>query len=698
MNFRQVFVTLGLLILLSFGFIPEIATKSQPVSKAQSKPEIAKELKKFVYQVGIDRYKYVPPLDGCVQDLLDMKEILMRKFSVPENNFLAITNEEATHQAILAGFRKHLIENAKANPNAIVIFQFSGHGSRVPDQDGDKPDGMDSTLVPVDSRDPENKNFDIVDYQIRDLFEELSRYTNNITFIIDACHSGNPTRGGKTRGIRIDTRKQPPSKARKSATRDSSGTRESEVVPLLARDQRYVSIAATLPHELAHEKTVIKGEKENGALTYHLIRALERAAPETTYRQLMEEVSNAVTIDFPSQHPQAEGDLRRRVFAGSATREDSFIRIDQVKDGEAIIKAGTAHGLRSGSVVAFYASDATRLAGEAKKLSTGTVTEVEAFSARVKLDPAETVTEKAKAVLVSPDFGSVRTRVVLPIETTRTATPNASLRNSVADLLKDSQRVEILPSSTTTQAAGSEWDVAVMRDKINNVFRQVPTVEGAETLSPDREVYYIAGQGGLPVFGVFVELNDPQAATKIATALEYLANQRALLAVRNEATQLGGAINIIVRRVHGDFSEGRGRIDREEVVQLAENQKDYAFDQGEYFRFELENRSDRDLYVTLFDIAPDGSIQILYPPKGATIKIPKGEKVRLNEVFETTGPAGYETFKVIASTEQKGPSDFEFLEQTALTRTRSKRVSIQELADWTTSQINFVISERVVSR
>ena len=65
---------------------------------------------------------------------------------------------------------------------------------------------------------------------------------------------------------------------------------------LVERDQRYVSIAAAFPYELAHEMKNVK----NGALTFHLLKALERAKPETTYRQLMSEVANAVTADYPS--------------------------------------------------------------------------------------------------------------------------------------------------------------------------------------------------------------------------------------------------------------------------------------------------------------------------------------------------------------------------------------------------------------
>ena len=163
--------------------------------------------------------------------------------------------------------------------------------------------------MPVNSRDIKGSYFDIVDDEIRELFEELSQYTSNIVFIIDACHSGNPTRGaGKTRGIPQDDRPQP-DPAKRPSTRGGSQLRGGEMLAMLPRDQRYVAIAATLPQELANEKSLPEIPKANGALTFYLLKALERAKPETTYRQLMTEVSNAVTSAFPSQHPQVEGDL-----------------------------------------------------------------------------------------------------------------------------------------------------------------------------------------------------------------------------------------------------------------------------------------------------------------------------------------------------------------------------------------------------
>lgn len=651
----------------------------------------------FVFQVGIDKYTSpkVPKLDGCVQDILDMKSLLIKKFNVPAKHFLTLIDEQATHDAIITGFRKQLIENAKVNRDALVIFQYSGHGSQVKDRTGNKADGLASTLVPVNSRDIKGSYFDIVDDEIRELFDELSQYTSNIVFIIDACHSGNPTRGaGKTRGLPEDDRPQP-EPPKRSSTRGGAQLRGGEMTAMLPRDKRYVAIAATLPHELANEKSLPEIPKANGALTFYLLKALERAKPETTYRQLMAEVSNAVNSAFPSQHPQVEGDIGRPVFGGSATREDPFIEIKDVKGDVMTIKAGSAQGVAPGTIVAVYAPEAVRLSGNDKKLATGTVDTVAAFTSTVKLSAVSTIPLQSKVAIVCPDFGSIRTRVALARESVRGDSPSGDFKSRLTTLLEPSRSLTFVGDVdfNATNTRGVNWDIVVKRVKFSDWFSRSST----EANRPDdREVYVITGiDATRPLFGFFIELDDATGVQKLAAALEHLANQRSLRAITNPTSNLEGGVKINLIRVTGTFADGKLRIEKEEAINPPTDTLDYSFDQGELLRLEIENVSKSDLYLTLFDISTDGSIQILYPPTGAATLLPKGAKVKPDAlIFRLGGPAGIETYKIIASTEKKGPSDYAFLQQSAVTRS-SATMSLATVPEWTTTQINLLISDKV---
>jgi len=686
-----------ILILLSLTAPRAVSNTPRPKTVHSTTRGTPISTETFVFQVGIDKYTSpkVPKLDGCVQDILDMKSLLIKKFNVPANHFLTLTDEQATHDAIIAGFRKQLIENAKAHQDALVIFQYSGHGSQVKDRTGNKADGLDSTLVPVNSRDLKGSYFDIVDDEIRELFDELSQHTSNIVFIIDACHSGNPTRGaGKTRGLPEDDRPQP-EPVKRAPTRGGAQLRGGEMTAMLPRDRRYVAIAATLPYELANEKSLPEIPKANGALTFYLLKALERAKPETTYRQLMAEVSSSVTSAFPSQHPQGEGDLGRPVFGGSANREDPFVEIKDVKDDVMTIKAGSAQGIAPGTIVAVYAPDAIHLSGNDKKLATGTVNTVAAFTSTVKLNAISTIPLQAKVAIVCPDFGSIRTRVALARESVRGDSPSGDFKSKLSTLLEASRSLTFIGDVdlNATNTRGINWDIVVRRVKFSDWFSRSSTDANRPS---DREVYAITGVDATrPLFDFFIELDDASGVQKLAAALEHLANQRSLRAITNPTSGLEGVLKINLIRVTGTFIDGKLKIEKEEAINPPIDTQEYSFDQGELLRLEIENQSNSDLYLTLFDISSDGSIQILYPPTGAATSLPKGAKVKPDAlIFKLGGPAGLETYKIIASTEKKGPSDYAFLEQSAVTRS-SGTMSLATVPEWTTTQINLLISDKI---
>lgn len=694
-------IALVILFTSAFAFrVPTPLRNSRSTSRSRGSLDVRQT---FVFQVGIDKYTSprVPKLDGCVRDILEMKALLIKKFNVPANHFLTLTDEQATHEAIIQGFRTQLIENARKYRDAVVIFQYSGHGSQVKDREGNKADGLDSTLVPVNSRDLKGSYFDVVDDEIREIFDELSQYTSNITFIIDACHSGNPTRGaGKTRGIPADDRPQPPVTKPRPPAEGETKLRGSELTAMLPpRDQRYVAIAATLPFELANEKSFPEAHRANGALTYYLLRALGRANPETTYRQLMTEVANAVTTDYPNQHPQVEGDIGRPVFGGSANREEPFIEIQDISKDAITIKAGSAQGLTAGTIIAVYAPDARQFSGNEKRLTTGTVESATPFTSVVKLNTMNGVTTASKAVIVSADFGSVRTKVAFAkAAATRGAGSIATLKPELENLLKTSRSIAITGDVDLESPGvrGIDWDVVVKAVAFNAWFQPDENADNKTTRPGDRQVICIVGpDGSRPLFDFYVEVDDSAAAPKLAAALEHLANQRALRAIENETSQLNGLLKINLLRVSGVFTDGKLKIEKEEPIEMPQDVHDYSFDQGELLRLQIANQSTKDLYFTVFDISTDGSVQILYPPPGGAVSLPKGASVKPESlILKLTGPAGYETFKIIASTEKIGSSDFAFLQQSGVTRNAAP-ASLASFSDWTTAQVGLWISDKV---
>ena len=256
---------------------------------------------KWALLIGINKYLKLPPdkqLSGCVNDVKLINKVLQENFSFPEKNITHLLDEEATRQDILKALQE-LVN--RINRNDIVVIHYSGHGSRMTDREGDKPDGMDETIMPYDSGRAPHENREITDDELEEWLLRLSEKTPYITLIFDSCHSGGIVRdpfGGRDRWVEPDTRpieQLPPSPV--STTRSRGGTREIGSSGWLPMSDRYVLIAGCSAQEKASEYCEWEGNSriDYGDLTYFLCKELHSVQSGTTYRDIFQRVSTQVT-------------------------------------------------------------------------------------------------------------------------------------------------------------------------------------------------------------------------------------------------------------------------------------------------------------------------------------------------------------------------------------------------------------------
>lgn len=135
--------------------------------------------------VGINSYAG-SPLRGCVNDVMDMRDLLAAKGFQPANTRI-LTDQKATAQAMREGL-SWLVTGAQSGD--ILVFHYSGHGSQVPDRNGDEADHLDECIIPVD--------YNWTDKIIRD--DELAVVFGKVPqvadcyVVLDSCHSGTGTR------------------------------------------------------------------------------------------------------------------------------------------------------------------------------------------------------------------------------------------------------------------------------------------------------------------------------------------------------------------------------------------------------------------------------------------------------------------------------------------------------------------------
>lgn len=137
-------------------------------------------MKKLALVVGINYTGTNNQLNGCLNDAKNMKELLSKLgFDV-----FTLFEEEAHAENI----RRYLY-NARniIKDGDVFAFTYSGHGSQIPDEDGDELDFLDEVLVPWD--------FDwtaehmITDDWFRDCYFNKWPDNANFTGIFDCCHS-----------------------------------------------------------------------------------------------------------------------------------------------------------------------------------------------------------------------------------------------------------------------------------------------------------------------------------------------------------------------------------------------------------------------------------------------------------------------------------------------------------------------------
>jgi hypothetical protein len=297
--------------------------------------------------VGINRYPDPRhELKGCVNDVHQMAETLKSRCGFPGGgNMRILTDARATRLAIIDGLDWL---TAAASPGDSLVFHYSGHGSQVPDRNGDETtDRLDEILCPYD-----------LDWDAPLTDDDLAAVSANVpqgallTVILDCCHSGtglrdvalsashhdppaltrpaNPSFPGCAipRGNFVRPRGVPPPDAsdRHRFLPPPEPTPTSPRLPRRAARRFGVSvtrtnavlIAACRDDQTSADAWIDGGY--HGAHTYYLCRTLRYGSRDLTYRALVSAAGTVLSRAGFDQVPQLEGParlLRTATFASN---------------------------------------------------------------------------------------------------------------------------------------------------------------------------------------------------------------------------------------------------------------------------------------------------------------------------------------------------------------------------------------------
>lgn len=133
--------------------------------------------------VGINDYPGTgADLRGCVNDARDWAAKLT------ELGYECVTVlDSGASKSTVVTYLKAMVGQAKFGDR--IVFTYSGHGTWLPDKDGDEIDGRDEALVMYDY----SVGGYLMDDELHDIFA-TARFGVRVVVISDSCHSGTMSR------------------------------------------------------------------------------------------------------------------------------------------------------------------------------------------------------------------------------------------------------------------------------------------------------------------------------------------------------------------------------------------------------------------------------------------------------------------------------------------------------------------------
>ena len=342
--------------------------------------------------IGVSGYLHLPPdksLRAPANDVRRMHAALLALGIKPKDISVyadGVDGSKADPTAAVINAVFDALPRAASEGDQIVIY-MSGHGTQIPDDNGDEDDGFDEAFLPVDAVPPPPgaARFDMTnvirDDRIGELIDALRAKGAHVWLVVDSCHSGTISRAMNEEqrakeisaadfGLPVVT----------ASTQTPAQKNLADMKAGKATGGSFVAFYASQSDEISLEIAVPRGappERQSwvSAFTDAMIGVLERGRV-ATYRDLLDETARAMRAQIPPrtrQTPGHDGDALDRPLLGGVTAE----RVAGFAVENNRVAGGLIGGLEPGTVVALF----DRAGGE--PLAHAQVTQADALGADI---------------------------------------------------------------------------------------------------------------------------------------------------------------------------------------------------------------------------------------------------------------------------------------------------------------------------
>lgn len=248
-----------------------------------------------VLLVGINAYPNGAELNGCINDVVDVKQFFTTRLGFKESQIKILSDANATTTNILEALN-WLVADAKAGDRR--YFHYSGHGAEYVNPDAvDQPNHANQIICPVDF--DWSPSHMIMDVQLAALFVKFPAGVK-FNWVSDSCNSGDLTRTMFKPKMRIRQYPIAPPQVVDLALKKVKKASRGMVSGVLD-----VGFISGCKFDETSADAFING-RYNGAFTYYFLKVLD-ADLDKPLTVVVKNVNEQLRLSSFDQTPQAEG-------------------------------------------------------------------------------------------------------------------------------------------------------------------------------------------------------------------------------------------------------------------------------------------------------------------------------------------------------------------------------------------------------
>ncbi len=376
---------------------------------------------------------------SSANDVPLIKNTLMKQ-NFKTENITVLSNAAATRAGILSAIEDL---QSRVKPGDIVVIHYSGHGQQIFDNNGDEIDDLDEAIVPYDALVRYTSNYKgenhIRDDELANIFAHFRNALGSngqLLVLLDSCHSGSATRGGKARGGEA---KFVPPNWTPTSEKNTPGSGLVEKITVKSDAAPFVMLSGASADELNYEY------EGYGSLSFAFSKAMNELGSDFTYRKLFSAIAANMNVISPKQTPTIEGDADYKLFKGEYVKQQPYYETTKVARADVIkIGAGKLQRLFDGTTVNILPAGTSKVE-ESKIISKGKITRATFNESIIKLDtPLSSTNEKEYWVFIDKQtYGDLAINVYFD-----KSLKSKGIKANVEQFLTDNKLGEIVKDST----------------------------------------------------------------------------------------------------------------------------------------------------------------------------------------------------------------------------------------------------------